>query len=604
MPGSPPDDLSHKSPEACSMVPLGVHLMAVILALLVCLPLQATAAEPVELLIMGVEGEALANVREALVLPPGLVRDGKVDRLWLERFAQQAPDRIRTALQPFGYYQSQVITHLEPRGQNRYRLLAQVNPGPPVRITELNVALTGDGTRERKLKELVELFPLERGDVLEQQPYETAKGEIKAGAEELGYLDADFSAHEIRIDPGRTTARIQLILDTGKQYFFGDATIEGAPTYPDQFLRRHLSFEPGQRFSYGRLGQTQLNFNNSERFREVIVTPHKEKAQGYGIPVSVMLTPVPRRSLRPGLGYGTDTGGRFSVRFRDLNMLQRGHEYFANLFISQRLQGFASGYIIPDADDLKSSTALQLNLQREETTYVSRLVAVELAKNRSFGEGELGTAYLRVQREGFTIGTEDSSSRLVLPGLRYSKEHYRDPVRPEKGFRYSFDLRGTHHLLGSDAGLVQLISEGSYLVSLPGRLSLHTRAKAGLTWLDDPLQDLTPSLRFFAGGDQNVRGYSYKSLGPRDASGEVVGGKHLLVGSIELERALFTDWGLSIFYDTGNAFNDFTAMHLSSGAGLGVHYYTRVGALNLSIARQLEVDKPAFRVHFTVGLEL
>ncbi|WP_054695204.1 BamA/TamA family outer membrane protein [Geotalea toluenoxydans] len=88
---------------------------------------------------------------------------------------------------------------------------------------------------------------------------------------------------------------------------------------------------------------------------------------------------------------------------------------------------------------------------------------------------------------------------------------------------------------------------------LPWRLSLHTRAKVGLTLLNDPMADLPASLRFFAGGDQSVRGYSYKSLGPRDATGEVVGGRHLLVGSIELERALFKDWGLSVFYDIGNA---------------------------------------------------
>jgi len=35
-----------------------------------------------------------------------------------------------------------------------------------------------------------------------------------------------------------------------------------------------------------------------------------------------------------------------------------------------------------------------------------------------------------------------------------------------------------------------------------------------------------------------VRGYDYKSLGPKDDDGDVVGGKHLLVGSIELEKAI------------------------------------------------------------------
>ena len=45
----------------------------------------------------------------------------------------------------------------------------------------------------------------------------------------------------------------------------------------------------------------------------------------------------------------------------------------------------------------------------------------------------------------------------------------------------------------------------------------------------------------------------------------MVGGKHLLVGSVELERALFEDWGVSVFYDAGNAFDSFTGVRLFAG---------------------------------------
>jgi translocation and assembly module TamA len=93
-------------------------------------------------------------------------------------------------------------------------------------------------------------------------------------------------------------------------------------------------------------------------------------------------------------------------------------------------------------------------------------------------------------------------------------------------------------------------------------------------------------------------------LGPRDASGDVVGGKDLIIGSVELQRAIFTDWGVSAFFDTGNAFNSFTDIRLFSGAGVGVHYYTRIGAINLYLARQIGVSAPGFHVHFTMGFEL
>lgn len=588
------------------MVRFGRFSAAIILLafLLTCPVTPLSAAEPVEVVVEGLEGDVLKNVRDTLALPYGLVQEGNVDRLWLERFGRQADEKILTAMEPYGYYSARVTTTIEEAGSGAYRLRVSVVPGEPVRVTEVTVALHGPGADQVTLKRQADAFPLKKGDVLLQQGYEEAKGQLLSQAQELGYLDADFAVHEIRISKERSAARIGLELETGRRYFFNGARIEGASDYPDQFVRRYLAFKPGEAFSFARLGETQLNFTNSERFREVNITPEKAEARDDHVPVLVQLKPAPSRSLRQGIGYGTDTGARVNVRYRDLNILQRGHEFYSNLYIAERFQGVAAGYILPDTVDIRSTTVLQLNLQQEDvTTYTSRLIALELAKNLSFGKRELGTAYIRLQREEYTIGDQDSSSRLVLPGLRLTGDHYDNPIRPSRGFRYAFDLRGTHRLLGSDAELLQLISAGSWFLPLPWQLSLQARARAGITLLSDPLIELPPSLRFFAGGDQSVRGYAYQSLGPLDASGQVVGGKHLFTGSVELERALFSDWGVSAFYDAGNAFDSFTEVRLFEGAGVGVHYYTPVGALNLSVARQIGVEDPGFRIHFTVGFE-
>lgn len=582
-----------------------LYAVIVCTCLWICFAPSLVAAEPVEVIVGGVGGAALDNVREALALPPGLVRDGKADRLWVEHFARQVEEKSRTALEPFGYYSARVRTTVEAVSEGEFRLHVSIEPGEPVRIAKVNVALNGPGALEESLKKEAAAFPLHGGDVLLQRNYEEAKGRLLALAQGLAYLDAGFSVHEIRISQSRTSARIELVLETGEKYFFDDAKLLGAPDYPEEFLRRFLAFKPGDTFSYAKLGETQLNFTNSERFKEVIITPKKEEARQLRVPVLVQLKQAPRRSLRPGVGYGTDTGARFSVRYRDLNMFHQGHELNVNLYLAERLQGLAAGYTLPSTLDIRSSTAVRLNLQREDVaTYVSRLLAVELSRNRSFGEGRLGTAYIKLQQEEFTIGTQESRNRLVLPGVRFSGTHYDNPVRPTGGYRYSSDVRGTDQFLGSDTGLLQFITEGSYLVPMPWRLSLHTRAKAGITVLSDPLSDLPPSLRFFAGGDRSVRGYAYQSLGPSDASGRVVGGKHLLSGSVELERALFKDWGVSLFYDAGNAVDTFTDFRLFQGAGAGVHYHTRIGSLNLYVARQIAVDNPAFRIHFTVGFEL
>jgi translocation and assembly module TamA len=231
-------------------------------------------------------------------------------------------------------------------------------------------------------------------------------------------------------------------------------------------------------------------------------------------------------------------------------------------------------------------------------------VALELDRNHGFGKGELGTAYVKLQQESFTIAGENSDSRLVLPGYRFTKENFDNVVRPTRGYRYSLDLRGAHPFLGSDTALAQFIGEGNLLVPLPWRLSLNLRSKFGGTLLADPLADLPPSIRFFAGGDQSVRGYGYQSLGPRNAEGQVVGGRHLIFGSVELERALYTNWGVSLFHDAGNAFSDLNRVQLFQAVGLGLHYYSPVGGLNLSLAKPLDSGWDRYRIVFTVGFQL
>ncbi|MDA8429631.1 MAG: autotransporter assembly complex protein TamA [Geobacteraceae bacterium] len=581
---------------------LRIALAGLLLWLSCALP--ALAAETVEVVVSGIEGAAQKNVQEALVLPAGLIQKDVVDRIWLKRFAQQAENISRSALEPFGYYNAQIAVTIAATGA-QYRLLVKVAPGEPALLTSVVVDLTGPGRTERGLQRLAAAFPLKKGDVLLHQRYEDAKAALKARARELGYLDADFSRHEIRVTPSATTASIDLALATGERYYFGATHIQGAPDYPGSFLRRHLTYHSGEVFSYPRLGETQRNFSNSERFSDVIITPEKQDAETFKVPIDIQLKAGPSKSLRPGVGYGTDTGARFTLRYRDLNMFHLGHELFSNLYIAERLQGLVIGYILPSPRDIRSSTTLQLNLQQEETSiYDSRIAALELDRNRSFGTGKLGTAYIKAQYEDYTVGNQTSSARLLLPGLRFSDDRFDNPIRPHRGFRYGLELRGTHQWLGSSTALVQILAEGSYLLPLPWRLSLHTRAKAGTTMLNDRTRSIPPSLRFFTGGDQSVRGYSYQSLGPRDAFGKVTGGTQLLTGSLELERALFKDWGVSLFYDAGNTFNSYSTIRLAQGAGVGLHYYTSVGALNLSVARPLGVDNPSFHFHFTVGFEL
>ncbi len=314
---------------------------AVLAFLLFCLTFARPlyAAEPVTIIVTGIEGDVLKNVQEALVLPPGVVQDGVVDPLWLERYARQAETKAGSALEPFGYYNSVVTVAVEP-AESRYKLLVAVTPGEQVRLSGVTVTLAGPGSGEKRLQRLIESFPLMKGDVLLHQRYEAAKAALASRAQELGYLDAAFSRHEIRINRSATTATIDLAMESGEKYFFGATRILGAPDYPDSFLRRYLTYLPGEPFSFTLLGETQRNLTNSERFKELIVSPERQNTEAYKVPITIQLKQGPRFSLRPGIGYGTDTGARFTVRYRDLNMFHLGHELYSHLYVAERLRAW------------------------------------------------------------------------------------------------------------------------------------------------------------------------------------------------------------------------------------------------------------------------
>jgi len=115
--------------------------------------------------------------------------------------------------------------------------------------------------------------------------------------------------------------------------------------------------------------------------------------------------------------------------------------------------------------------------------------------------------------------------------------------------------------------------------------------------------DLPPSVRFFAGGDQSIRGYGYQTLGPKDDQGNVVGGSNLLVASVEYERHVRGNWYGAVFVDAGNAF-DALNVNAAVGVGFGVRWQSPVGPLRIYLAHPMNQSDRTIRVHVVLGSDL
>jgi translocation and assembly module TamA len=576
------------------------------LFLLGALSWPSWAGEAIEVLVEGLEGEALRNAEAALALPSGMVRDGVVNQTLRVIFERRIPERVRRALEPLGFFSPQTNTSAEKTPEGGEILRVAVVPGEPVRVSGVKIGILGPGDKEKDLKELAAGFPLKAGDVLHQGKYERGRDGFRQKALDLGYLKAKFAVQRVGVHRGERRAEIELLLETGPQFRYGEVFFEGASLYPRSFLERFLDFKTGDLYAYARTYQTQLNLINSDRFAAVSVeTDIIEEARDHLVPVKITLDPSPPKRLRPGIGYASDTGVRFSLRYQDLNAFRRGHDFNADLSLAERRRALSALYAVPSPGHIENRTLLKAGLLQELLKpYETLLFTLEAERAQSFGRGRVGSAYLQFRQENFSEAGQEGKSSLILPGLRFTQRRVDDILRPRKGFRYSLEARGATENMGAESNFGQVLANGDLLLPLGRGFTLIPRIQLGGTWQKNPVTDLPPSLRFYAGGDRSVRGYTYQSLGPKDSAGNVVGGKNLLVGSLELEYALANNWAVAAFYDVGNAFNNTNELRLAQGAGIGIRYYTLAGPIRIDIARQINVDDPGFQLHISLGFAL
>ena len=560
----------------------------------------------VEVVISGVKGQEKKNVEVALLLPHGIVRNGQVDQRWLLRFVNQIPDLAEQALQPFGYYHSEIEADLQEMSE-LYRIAVQVKLGLPVKIRKLELALTGAGADSKQLKEELRVFTLKRGSILNHELYDAGKRALQRKAIDLGYLKAAYKKHLVTVFPEDQAADIQLELDTGELYRFGPVRFEGGlDRFNETFLRRFITFSEGDVFSHDELHFSRINFYKANRFDEVLMTPLVDEAEDQKVPIEVKLTPGAQQRLRPGIGYGTNTGGRVSLNYQNSQVLDRPDLYTFDLLLAEKAQSVTNSYTIPQAGGSDNNLIGTVGFNREDLdSYDTQIIYAELEETYGLGSGKTGSFYLRYSREDSNIGSDDNLiSYLLIPGVRYYQRSYDDLLSPKSGYQFRLEARGSYDGPLSDTTMAQILGAGSFMWPLSKRVTLHSRVEAATTFKDDEFSSIPASLRFFVGGDNSVRGYAYKSRGPRDGKNEVIGGESLLVGSLEAEYALNNEWGLAVFFDTGSAFDLTENMTFISGAGVGIRRYTLIGPIKIDLANRVSESHHGLRVHLSVGFDI
>jgi translocation and assembly module TamA len=326
------------------------------------------------------------------------------------------------------------------------------------------------------------------------------------------------------------------------------------------------------------------------------------------VPIDVNLTPSKRQRWTTGLGYGTDTGPRGTLGLELRRINRRGHRARSEFRLSQIQRSAQASYEIPGPYPRTDVLSFNLGYNREDndtTQSESLLVGAGLSQAR--GKWREAVA-LNLQREDFEVGLDHGRADLILPQGTWTLVEADDRIFTTRGHRLQIDLRGTDDALGSNVSLVQGEVQGKLIRSFADHFRFISRAQVGWTETDQ-FRKLPATLRFFAGGDESVRGFGYQDLGEHDEAGNVIGGPALLTGSVEVEYQFLEEffhlkkWGVAAFYDTGNASRSFSGS-LESGAGVGLRWLSPIGPIRADVAFALTEPGTPLRFHLTVGPDL
>lgn len=566
--------------------------------LLFALPLSAYAAA-VQVVIEGVSGELLENVRASLSIEREKEQPA-LSEARIRRLHGLAPDEIRRALQPFGYYRPQIESELVRKDSAltaRYRIV----PGPPIRLSNIDLRLSGAGTEDTAFQRLIENFPIREGETLNHAEYEKAKRALQDLAAERGYLNAQLTRHEVQVNLAQYEAQAIIHFDTGPRYRFGPVTFTETDLSP-RFLERYVPFQPNDPYSASQLFQLQNALADSDYFEQIEVDADPAKATDLEVPVTVRLKESRRNRYAFGIGYGTDTGPRGSASWLRRYINRFGHRLGAELEVSQIQNRLTARYLVPlkkPLTDQFSVTANWLDESLDTRDNQTALLTASLTQQRETWQRALSVNFLH---ENFEIGAESDSTTLLYPEAAWTRVVADNRIYTTRGMRLLLDIRGTVETLVSDVSFLQARTQGKWIRRIGDKGRAIIRADLGYTAIDD-ISELPASLRFYAGGDQSVRGYDYNSLGPEDATGEVVGGKYLVAGSVEYEHQLKGRWSAAIFYDTGNALNELSGT-LERGAGIGIRWRSPIGLIRVDVASALSRPDNPLRLHIVIGPDL
>ncbi|MFO1325850.1 MAG: BamA/TamA family outer membrane protein [Rubrivivax sp.] len=582
-------------------------------------PDAAPAAEDPGRPVVRVEVDAPAPLKALLERHLDLARLARLTRgdavtdTELARLVEAAPQQVRELLQTEGYFKPVLdvrrVGAPAPGEPETVRL--RVDPGARVRVQR--VTLEAEGALERDqaagderaratLAELRRAWPLPEGSGFRNADWSDAKSAALTRLRAAGYAAAAWSGTAAEVDRDAGTVRLFLVVDSGPLYRSGKVEIDGLERQDASTVQALAAIAPGTVLTESLLLDVQERLQGAGLFESVSVTLDPDPERAGAATVQVRLREQPVQVFTVGVGLSANTGPRASLEHvyrRVFGYAVSSTNKFELGQVRQAWTGEVSTHPGERASRWLLGGAIERLVSDDDVVLSQRLRAgrsqgTRLFEQLVFAEFERG---LRQTDAGRT-------STFALSGNVHGVLRRLDSaLLPTDGFTLALQGGlGRSHGSASTSGWFGR-AWGRVTVYRPLGSSWYGQARleAGQVFL--PGGVAAPDSQLFrAGGDDSVRGYGYRSLGP--VTGGVVGsGPVVMTASVEVARPFVDNmpslWG-ALFVDAGRAGNAFGTLHPAVGYGGGVRWRSPVGPLRLDLAWGQETRK--FRLHFSVGI--
>lgn len=495
-----------------------------------------------------------------------------------------------------GYLQVSISTPrvmLTP-DRNGIEVSITIDEGPRYRIRQLRVYERGkDGTEvdpiggRRRLRNMVRAKP---GDYFNRAELLEDLQTVRTLYRDHGYANVEANP-QTRLDQERHEVDIVVPVERGPLVYFERIEVRGNSKTRDKVIRRELEVEEGELFHETRLEKSKRRITALGFFERVDISTEEGSAPDK-MQVNIEVTERPTGTFQVGAGFSSIENFIATAQVQQANLFGNGQSLSLQAQVSGLRQLIDLRFYEPYFLDSDFSASIDLfdqlriyNDFSESTrggslTFGYPIVEPELSASVAY-TAELND--VSTQTSTTILGqTSGTSVFRQLPLANLFNDGFTSSVRPALTFdtrdNRLFPTAGVYIRASTELASSSFASDNEFLrhrgiARFYYPLGSGFVAKLNMEGghVTSPNQDGVPIFaRFFLGGILDVRGFRFRSLGPRvpltqytdpNSSpipyGANIGGNLMYFQNLELEFPIIDKVGIRgvLFTDAGNSWN-------------------------------------------------